>query len=231
MAETARSAARNMVSSSMSEFSGLYNKTYGYGQDVGRGFINGIDSKIADARQKNRELANTANEVPKKLKINSPSKLYRSFGRSAGEGYIMGLGDHIKGVGKAARTMAEASIKATETPLKHIASILGNDIDVDPTIRPVMDLSNIKEGANAINSLMPTGSVGLTFSAAGAVRGVGMKMTNDDVVAAVNSLRRDLNNLPSGDTFNVNGVTYDDGSNVAGAVRDLIRAAKVERRA
>ena len=36
--------------------------------------------------------------------------------------------------------------------------------------------------------------------------------------------------MGSGDTNIVNGVTYDDGSNVSTAVRDLVRAAKIKRR-
>jgi hypothetical protein len=50
-----------------------------------------------------------------------------------------------------------------------------------------------------------------------------------EVVSAINSLRRDIGNMPR-ESYNINGITYDDGSNVATAVRELVRAARTERR-
>lgn len=51
-----------------------------------------------------------------------------------------------------------------------------------------------------------------------------------EVIIAINNLRKDLNNLPRGNTYNINGLTYDDGSNVSEAVKSLIRASRIERR-
>ena len=53
--------------------------------------------------------------------------------------------------------------------------------------------------------------------------------SGDDVVSAIKDLSSKLDNR-SGDTYTVNGITYDDGSNIADAVKSLVRAAKVERR-
>ena len=53
--------------------------------------------------------------------------------------------------------------------------------------------------------------------------------SNDDVVSAIKDLKKTIGN-GSGDTYNINGVTYDDGSNVSNAVRTLVRAVKVEGR-
>ena len=52
---------------------------------------------------------------------------------------------------------------------------------------------------------------------------------NDDVITAIKSLGRSLNGR-TGDTYNINGITYDDGSNIADAVKNIVRAARVERR-
>ena len=35
----------------------------------------------------------------------------------------------------------------------------------------------------------------------------------------------------SSNTYNINGITYDDGTNIANAVQTLITAARIERRA
>jgi hypothetical protein len=52
---------------------------------------------------------------------------------------------------------------------------------------------------------------------------------NNDVVAAIKDLGSKLGRA-SGDTYQVNGVTYDDGSNITDAVRTIVRAAQMERR-
>ena len=49
------------------------------------------------------------------------------------------------------------------------------------------------------------------------------------LIDAINGLSALIGN--TGNVYNVNGVTYDDGSNVSSAVRSLIRAAKIEGRA
>ena len=53
--------------------------------------------------------------------------------------------------------------------------------------------------------------------------------TNADVISAIDKLRKGLENAGT-TSYNINGITYDDGSNVAEAIQTLIRAAKIERR-
>ena len=50
-----------------------------------------------------------------------------------------------------------------------------------------------------------------------------------DVISAINELSKNLGNV-GGDTYNINGVTYDDGSNITNAVQTIVRAATVGRR-
>ena len=52
---------------------------------------------------------------------------------------------------------------------------------------------------------------------------------NDDVVSAIDRLRKELGNI-GGDSYTINGVSYDEGSDVADAIKTLVRAAKIERR-
>ena len=52
---------------------------------------------------------------------------------------------------------------------------------------------------------------------------------NSDIISEISKLRRDINNMER-DSYTVNGLTYDDGSNVSEAVKALIRATRVERR-
>ena len=51
----------------------------------------------------------------------------------------------------------------------------------------------------------------------------------NEVVSAIKDLGRQIGKA-SGDTYTINGVTYDDGTEVSNAVKELIRAARIERR-
>jgi hypothetical protein len=52
---------------------------------------------------------------------------------------------------------------------------------------------------------------------------------NDDVISALKDLKSSLSGR-TGDTYSINGITYDDGSNVSEAIKTLVRAARIERR-
>ena len=54
--------------------------------------------------------------------------------------------------------------------------------------------------------------------------------TNTDILSAISKLGSNLGSVKTGNTYNINGVTYDNGSEIQNAVEVLIRAANVERR-
>ena len=131
-------------------------------------------------------------------------------------------------------SMATAAVNNTKNVISRIADFISSDVDTQPTIRPVLDLSDVKSGANSINGMLDlNGSVGLNAN----INAISSMMSNknqngvnDDVVSAINKLRKDLGNV-GGNSYTINGVTYDDGSNVSNAVKTLVRAANIERRA
>ena len=228
-ASRASAAGRSLSQAVKSAADGV--SLYSLGRDAGQGYIDGLKSKWQAAYDAGKSIARGGYDgVKAGQKSNSPSKEFRKLGVYGGEGYELGLKDMFAPVAKAGKDLATGAVQATETPLKHLQSILSTEVDMDPTIRPVLDLSDIERNAGRINSLMPTSSLGLSFGAAAAVPGATFKMTNADVVNAVNGLRDELHNTPRGDVYNVGDVTYDDGTNIATAVGSLIRAARTERR-
>ena len=78
-------------------------------------------------------------------------------------------------------------------------------------------------------SMNPSVGVLSNIGAISSMMNANQNGTNDDVVSAIKDLGKSLSGM-SGDTYNVNGVTYDDGSNITNAVKSIVRAAKVERR-
>ena len=109
-------------------------------------------------------------------------------------------------------------------------------MDTQPSIRPVVDLSEVRAGAGVINSLFsgrPALSVGAVAADAMSLS-VSMRRNQNEngsseLLSAIKGLRKDLTDV-SRDVYHIDGITYDDGSNVASAVKSLVRAAKIGRR-
>ena len=134
---------------------------------------------------------------------------------------------------KSGSELGERTANSVSSAISNVASLFSSDIDVQPTIAPVVDLSNVKSGVGAINNMlgqevMVGANANISAINFGMAR-INQNGVNGDVVSAIDKLRKDLGNI-QGNTYNVNGVTYDDGSNVSNAVKDLVRAARVERR-
>lgn len=162
----------------------------------------------------------------------SPSKLMVQAGKWLGEGLIIGIdrmGDSVYDSGKSLGNLATGTISSA---IAKIADYVDSDIDADPVIRPVVDLSNVTAGVNAINNafgLSPSMDVMSNINAIGSMMGVSQNGANDDVISAIQDLGKKISES-SGTTNYINGITYDDGSNVSDAVRTLVRAAQIERR-
>ena len=207
---------------------------YDAGKALVTGFANGISSNTYIAKNAAREMAKASVKVAKKaLDINSPSKVFRKIGKSVPEGFAQGI-DRLGGlVDNSATNMCKSAVTQTGKAIARISNAINDNVDAEPTIRPVLDLSNVANGASAINGLFSTNpSIGV-LSNVGSISSMMNRRQNEennDMVTAINKLNSKLDNI-SGNTYTMNGITYDDGSNISDAVRALIRATRVERRA
>ena len=195
------------------------------------GFAKGISNGTKMVEIKAIAMAQAAKLAAEKaLGIKSPSRVFYKIGSHTGEGFINALIDSSKAVFNAGSTMGDYAKKGMSAAISRITDLINNDMDTQPVIRPVLDLSDVESGAGTIGGLFNSVRVGSNLNAISqSVNGRLQNGVNDDVISAINNLRKDLSNI-GGNTYNVNGITYDDGSNITNAVRDLIRAAKVERR-
>lgn len=228
------SAVTSTVSSATSRLRSQYSGFYSAGMYVARGFANGIkaNSYLAEARAK--AMANAAERAAKKaLDINSPSKVFRRIGYSVPEGFAQGIERMSKLVNMSTFDMTKQAIAGAKTSMAHIESLMSSDIDSQPTIRPVVDLSDVQSGASAINGMFGGGiSIGANanLSAISAAMSTNSQNgMNDDIISAIENLGKQLGNMGN-TTYSINGLTYDDGSNISNAVSDIIRAARIERR-
>ena len=215
-------------------FEQAWNEFKETGSYVADGFKSGILSKVGDITAAAISLAQEAiTAVEDELDVNSPSKVFFRIGRFTGEGFLRGLQDYADRSYSAGSAIAEKARAGLTATIGDIANALSSDIDTTPTIRPVVDMTDVTSKAKTISDLMNMNTSTTVRANVGAIS-FGMNRLrqngpNDDVISAINKLRSELGNV-GGNTYNVNGVTYDDGSNVSDAVRSLIRAARIDRR-
>lgn len=228
-----KSLVGSVVSGSANVIRGYYNSFYSAGSYLVDGLVAGISVNSYKASAQAAAMASAAYQAAKTaLDVNSPSKIFRELGYSVPEGFAMGI-DKLSGMAsKSAVSMSDGAIKSVGNSVSRIAEAINSDIDSQPTIRPILDLSDVSAGAGAINGMFGMRpSVGL-MSNVGTIsymmNGI-QNGGNNDVVSAIKDLKNTIGNS-SGDVYNFDGITYDDGSNISDAVKSLVRAAKVQRR-
>ena len=203
------------------------------GGNLIEGFKKGIKTKLSTLWDKVKGgFEKFKNKVADFFGIHSPSKVFAEFGQYLDEGLIVGLNKYSGKVSNSAESVGNDAIKSMSGALSGISLAVDSDIDSQPAIRPVLDLSNIESGAGTIGDLLSMEpSVGVLANV-GSISSLMNKRQNGgtlDILSAIESLGNKLGDRSS-NVYNVNGITYDDGSNVAEAIGSLIRAAKIERR-
>lgn len=225
-------AVKGAVNSAVNAVSGLGTKLVQAGKDLIQGFMNGIKSKAQAVWDAAVGVGQKAiNGVKSILGIASPSKVFKQLGKYTAQGMSIGLDKYGYMAADSASDLATGILENVRNPLRNVADILNGEIDVNPKITPVIDLSNVTEGTKLLSNMLADQDMQINArsgSIAGSVGKIQNKYDNSDVIAALNGLKESLNN--NGPSYTINGITYDDGSNVSAAVQTLVRAARIERR-
>lgn len=225
------SAIASVINSAVSKAKSGSGQMRSAGASMMDGFAAGIRSRAASAAAAAAAAVSQAISAAKsRLQINSPSKVFMQIGKWTVMGMEKGLDNNAYRVSRSATNMADSAIRAMQNGISMIANAVNDNIDVNPTIRPVLDLSNVEAGARSLNGML--GSSQLSASLSGDMsRSIGAIQNgnnNRELLSAIKDLQGNVGN--SGDTYQINGITYDDGSAISSAVQTLIRAAKIERR-
>ena len=228
------SALSTCLSSVVSKIRDKYTSFYNAGSYLVTGFASGISSNSYKAAAKAKAMAEAAVKAAREaLKINSPSKVFKEIGSGIPEGFAMGIGMLGRDVRQSVIDMASTAVKTTKSTMSTILDALSSDMNAQPTIRPVIDLTDVQTGANAIDDMLNGAqTIGVRSNLNAINSAMNAKLqngSNDDVISAINKLRDGLE-TNRGDVYNFGGFTYDDGDNISDAVRTLVRAAKMGRR-
>lgn len=204
------------------------------GYNCAIGFANGIGSGSFYASIKARAMANAAVVAAKKaLIIKSPSRVFYGIGEFAGQGFVNALDDYADKSYSAGSEIASSARSGLSNAISKIADVFNSDLDAQPTIRPVLDLSDVSSGASAINSMLGMQPSLAVMSNVGSISASMNRRiqngANSDVVSAIDKLRKDVGNLEN-KSYSIGGISYGDDSAVARAIETLVRNVRVEGR-
>lgn len=216
-----------------SGISSYYTNFYNCGEYLVTGFTNGIKSNSYKAKLAAIDMAKLADQAAReKLGIESPSKVFKEIGGYVPKGFARGI-ENFSYLGiRAVEGMSNDAIDSANKVLSNINAVLTDDVNTQPMIRPIVDLSNVESSSDAISRML---AIDPTVSAFSNVRSISAMMNrnqngaNDDVVSAIKDLGKTIGKA-SGDTYQINGITYDSGSEVSEAIQTLIRASIIEGR-
>lgn len=121
------------------------------GKNIVQGLIGGIESMTDALGITGNDLKSTVEDPIKKgLKISSPSKVFFEYGVNVGQGLLNGLVKMQEPVKKASETFAEHITNAMST----VSDSLQDITDFQPTIAPVVDLTDVISAGKKIGGLI-----------------------------------------------------------------------------
>lgn len=180
---------------------GTYQSWYAAGQYLGQGLGNGIASMAGTVNAQAVSVAAGAiNSIAVTWQVNSPSRVGTDMGMFFDLGIARGFDRYSSVVNRSAVDMSQSAVDSARTLLRGVGSSLFDNIDPNPTIRPVIDLSSVRSGVDTIsgmfnsNPMVGTGLFkGLNFSkSVNALNFDGSKilggLSNKDVVSELKSL-------------------------------------------
>ena len=159
-----KNAVAQIVSASYDTLSEKYSDFESAGSYLVDGFAAGISASTWKAEAQAIAMAQAALEAAKEeLGIQSPSKEFYKVGDFAGQGFTNAIKDYEVTASKAGKDMGNSATKGLSDAIAKIKDLFGKDFDSTPTIRPVLDLSNVQNGMGSLSGMF-SGMNGFTLS-------------------------------------------------------------------
>lgn len=154
---TVKNQFSTLLSTCIATVRSYYSQFQSAGRYLAVGIANGISANSGSASAAARSLAgNAAKASARRLEEKSPSKVGYKIGDYFGIGFTNGITDNIRNAGISSDALAESATKGLSNAVSKIATLIDSGIDTNPTIRPVLDLTEIQNGSAAIADLMST---------------------------------------------------------------------------
>lgn len=154
---TVKNQFSTLLNNCVSAMRGYYSQFQSAGSYLAAGMANGISANSPLASLAAKKMAgNAAKSSAKRLDEHSPSRVGYKIGDYFGIAFTNGITDNIRNAGLASDALAESATTGLSNAISKIASLIDSGMDMNPTIRPVLDLTEIQNGSAAMADLMST---------------------------------------------------------------------------
>lgn len=225
---------KNAVKAGVTEARSYRDAFYGAGAYLVRGLANGISDNDYIVKAKAKAMARAATRAAQKeLDEHSPSKVFYKIGKYIPMGMVKGIEAYASWAKDSSKSMTRSVVDGASYALSALTDMINGDIDMSPTIRPVVDMSSVNASARDMNQLLG-GNINLGLSAQlnainSRMRSRNQNSGNADVISAIAGLRKEISGI-SKPTYQIDGITYDNSSSISSAIETLVGAVITERR-
>lgn len=144
----------NVLSGAITKIRNKYQDFYNAAAYLVDGFAAGITDNTYKAEAEAQAMASAASTAARKeLDERSPSKVGYQIGDFFGIAFVNAIGSHVKKAYRAGSSIAESAKNGLGNASSKIRNFVAMDMDVQPKITPVLDLSNVMEGTSHLNAL------------------------------------------------------------------------------
>lgn len=155
----------SLVSGIRGNYTAVHNASVTLGDQMIAGMNRGLQNGSSAVNAMAAKVANTALQSARRtLGVASPAKELIKVGEYYDEGFVGGMENNLKMVSSAGAEVANAALSATQKAISNIKNAVDLNMDFNPSIRPVLDLSAIQRDSGLINDMLNAPSLSVDDS-------------------------------------------------------------------
>ena len=201
-------------------FDDIQKQSKNSGINVVKGFSEGVNGSGNEAIKGISKFAKgTIGGLNQTYRINSPSKVTEQIGKFFVEGFSRGVSKMSPRVDNQIHDMADNNIHSINDVALQLSNAMEFSDSSQPTIRPVLDLSNIESRTDSMNSLLDESfRYSLPSNLSNTLtNSISVQNGHSDIVNAIDSLKEDFANLRN--AISGMNIVMDSGA-VVGSISD-----------
>ena len=153
-AEEVKTAFTGNLNASVTAIRDYHDQFKQAGAYLVEGFADGISENTYRAEAKARAMARAAAEAAEdELDEHSPSRVRYHIGDFFGLGFVNAIGTYAVKAYNASADMAKSAKTGLGNAIAKVKDMIDNGVDTQPTIRPILDLSDVEEKSHRLNTL------------------------------------------------------------------------------
>lgn len=178
-AEEVKTAFTGNLNASVTAIRDYHDQFKQAGAYLVEGFADGISENTYRAEAKARAMARAAAKAAEdELDEHSPSRVGYHIGDFFGLAFVNAIGTYAVKAYNASAEMADSAKTGLGNAIAKVKDMIDNGVDGQPTIRPILDLSDVEEKSHRLNTLFSR-SQALTVST-GIAAARGRNLQNED---------------------------------------------------